>query len=126
MKKILYLMLILSVISFGKGKFDASEDILETQFEMNHSVISDGKIKIKGIEYDLKINTNRALLELEIESTFSDANWSKFNKDKFEFFILELVDSIRSEVENPKLKVTVFVKLDRSFSDDKILFNKTY
>jgi hypothetical protein len=126
MKKVLYLMLILSVVSFSKGNFEASEDILETQFEVEHSIISDGKTQIKDVEYDLIISQNKALLELEIESTFSDANWSKLDKQAFEEVILKLVTSIRSEVGNPNLKVTVFVKLDKAFSDDKILFNKTY
>jgi len=126
MKKMLFLILILSVISFSKGDFEASEDILEKQFEIEYSVISDGKTKIKDIEYDLTISQSRAILELEIESTFGDANWSKLDKQIFEKVIFKLVKSIRSEVNNPKLDVTVFVKLDKKIGSDKVLFNKTY
>lgn len=126
MKKILFLILILSVVSFSKGNFEASEDILEKQFEIEYSVISDGNTQIKGIEYDLTISQNRAMLELEIESTFGDANWSKLDKQVFEEVILKLVKSIRSEVNNPKLNVTVFVELDKEIGSDKTLFNKTY
>ena len=126
MKKILFLILILSVVSFSKGEFEASEDILEKQFEIEYSVISDGNTQIKDIEYDLTISQNKALLELEIESTFSDANWSKLDKQVFEEVMLKMVKSIRSEVNNPKLDVTVFVKLDKKIGSDKVLFNKTY
>ncbi|WP_028856440.1 hypothetical protein [Psychrilyobacter atlanticus] len=126
MKKMLFLILILSVVSFSKGDFEASEDILEKQFEIEYSVISDGKTQIKDIEYDLTISQNRAILELEIESTFGDANWSKLDKQIFEKVIFKLVKSIRSEVNNPKLDVTVFVKLDKKIGSDKTLFNKTY
>lgn len=122
----LFLILILSVVSFSKGDFEASEDILEKQFEIEYSVISDGKTQIKDIEYDLTISQNRAILELEIESTFGDANWSKLDKQIFEKVIFKLVKSIRSEVNNPKLDVTVFVKLDKKIGSDKTLFNKTY
>lgn len=126
MKKFLFLILILSVVSFSKGNFEASEDILEKQFEIEYSVISDGNTQIKGIEYDLTISQNRAMLELEIESTFGDANWSKLDKQVFEEVILKLIKSIRSEVNNPKLNVTVFVELDKEIGSDKTLFNKTY
>lgn len=126
MKKVLYLMLILSIVSFSKGNFEASEDILETQFEIEHSIISDGNIQIKDIEYDLTISQNKALLELETESTFSDANWSKFDKEAFEKIVSKLVNDIRTEVGNPNLNVTVFFKLDKSIGDDEILFNKNY
>jgi len=40
--------------------------------------------------------------------------------------MLKMVKSIRSEVNNPKLDVTVFVKLDKKIGSDKVLFNKTY
>ena len=126
MKKLLFLILLLSAVSFSKGDFEASEEILEKQFEIEYSVISDGNTQIKNIEYDLTISQNRAILELEIESTFGDANWSKLDKQIFEKVIFKLVKSIRSEVNNPKLDVTVFVKLDKKIGSDKVLFNKTY
>lgn len=126
MKKLLFLILLLSAVSFSKGSFEASEEILEKQFEIEYSVISDGNTQIKNIEYDLTISQNRAILELEIESTFGDANWSKLDKQVFEKVIFKLVKSIRSEVNNPKLDVTVFLELDKKIGSDKILFNKTY
>lgn len=126
MKKVLYLMLLLSVVALGSQNFEASEEILETHFEIEYPFITDGKIKLKDIEYDLTISQNKALLELEIESTLGDGNWSKLDKQIFEEVVLRLVRSIRAEVANPDLDVTVFLKLDRDFEDEQILFNKSY
>lgn len=126
MKRVILLMLFISVVSFSNSSFEASEEILEILFEMEHNSIGGGNSKIKDIEYDLTISQNRALLELEIESAFGDANWSKLDKQVFNDVILKMVTHIRSEVSNPNIDVTVFVKLDQEFGDDKILFNRTY
>lgn len=126
MKKVLYLMLLLSVVALGSENFEVSEEVLETYFEIEYPFITDRKIKLKDIEYNLTISQSKALLELEIESTLGDGNWSKLDKQAFEEVVLRLVRSIRTELDNPDLDVTVFVKLDRDFKDDQILFNKSY
>ncbi len=126
MKKILCLMLLLSVVSLGMGSFEASKVILETHFESEYPFITDGNTKLEDIEYDLTISEGNALLELEIGSKLEDGKWWELDKEVFEEFILKLVRSIRSEVDAPDLDVTVFVKLHRDFEGDQILFNKTY
>ncbi|GLI54726.1 hypothetical protein PM10SUCC1_02410 [Propionigenium maris DSM 9537] len=126
MKKVLFIIFILSVTVFSNGYFEANEDILENQFELKYPIISDGVTQINNIDYDVTISPNKAFLEIEIESVFGDANWSKINKQALETVLLELVTDIRTEVNNPTLSVTVFIKLDREVGSDKILLNKTY
>lgn len=126
MKRVLYLMLLLSAVSLGKANFEASEAILETHFEIEYPSITDGNTKLEDIDYDLTISQNKALLELEIESVLGDENWSKLDKQVFEEVVLKLVRSIRAEMDNPDLEVSVFVKLDQDFKDYHLLFNKTY
>ncbi len=126
MKKIICLILLLSATAFSQGSYEASEEILETHFEVQHPVITDGDNTLRDIEYDLTISLNKALIELEIESSFGDGGWSKLNKQIFEDVILQMVNDTRAEVSKPNLNVTVLVKLDREFGDDEILFNRTY
>ncbi len=126
MKSVLYLMLLLSVVSLARGSFEVSEEILKTHFEIEYPFITDGKIKLEDIDYNLTISQNKALLELEIESVLGGEKWSKLDKEVFEEVVLKLVRSIRAEVDNPDLEVGVFVTLDQGFKDDQLLFSKTY
>ena len=126
MKKVICLILLISAVAFSQGSFEASEEILEVHFEAQHPVITDGSNTLKDIEYDLTISQNKALIELEIESSFGDGGWSKLNKQIFEEIILQMIADIKLEVNNPNLDVTALVKLDREFDNDEILFNRTY
>ena len=126
MKKVLVLIVLLSAASFSYNSIEAIEDILEKQFELEHSIISDGKNQVSGIDYDLTISQNSAYLGIEVESMFGGSNWEKLNPSSVEEVMIKLATKIREETDNSNLRVTIFVELDQEFGNDKILFNKTY
>ncbi|GLI57382.1 hypothetical protein PM10SUCC1_28960 [Propionigenium maris DSM 9537] len=126
MKKTIVLMLFLSVLSFGSRSFEVIEDILEARFDFEYSIISDSRYDVRGLDYDLTISYGSAYMEIEIDSMFGGSTWKKLSPSVIEEFISTLVDIIRKEVNNPDLRVIVYVKSDRELGNDQILFNKTY
>ena len=128
MKKIiLTLMLVLSVGVFADDdRFEGQEKMLEKRFEMTQRELTDGKVKLGEIDYEIDIYENTILVELEIEPFSGDANWSKFDKDTFDKLMEEMSIEIRKSIGNPTIPINVSVEIEKRFGKDEIVYNKTF
>jgi hemerythrin superfamily protein len=128
MKKLLLgLTLLMSVTALADGPYEAQEEILERKFEMNHKVLTDGKEKLENVEYDLDIYENNVLVTLEVDTKIGKGDaWEKFDKAKFDQLMEELVKEIRTDLNKDNIPVNISVELDRNFSDEEMVYNKTF
>lgn len=128
MKKLLLgFMLILSIAVLADGdRFERQEKMLENSFEINRSTLTDGKIKLKDIDYDVEIYENYIMIKLEMETFFGDGNWSKFDKEIFESLVEELVAETRETMNDQTIDVDVTLEVDKIIGSDKSLYYKKF
>ena len=133
MKKLLLgLMLLLSVGAFADhhtdGPYEYQEEMLENNFEINKKVLTDGKVDLGDIDYDLDIYDDGVMVKLDIEPTFGKSDsWENFNKETFDKLMAEMVAEIRNELGKKDIPVTVSVELEKRMSDsEEVVYNKTF
>ncbi len=131
MKKLVLSLLLVLIVSVGvafagSDRFEAQEKILESQLDMNQNVLTDGKVKIENIEYDVDIYENNVLVQLEMNVISGDGNWSKFDKPAFDKLMQNTVAKIRKNLNNQTIPVNVSVELDKKIGEDITVYNKTF
>ncbi len=128
MKKIILgLILVLSVGALADdGPFENQEEMLEKRFEMTQNELTDGKIKLGEVDYEIDIYENNILVQLEIEPFSGDGNWSEFNKKTFDELMQNMADEIRNSIGNSTIPVNISVEIERRFKKDEMVYNKTF
>lgn len=128
MKKILITLFLLVSIGIlaSDGPFEMQENMIENNLQMNYSSLTDGKITLKNIDYDVDIYTNGSIVELEMDVMTGDGGWMKFNKKVFNQWMVEISKKIKKDVNNLNLPINIIFKIDKKIGEDIIVYSETF
>ena len=128
MKKILLgFMLILSINIFADyDPYEGQEDIIENNLKVNKKILSDGKVKLEKIDYDVDISEDNIVISLEVESKSSKKNWNQFNKEIFDNLMDEIAQEVRTTLDKKDIPINISLEVEGLFDDEELVYNKTF
>ena len=128
MKKILLgFMLILSINIFADyDPYEGQEDIIENNLKINKKILSDGKVRLEKIDYDVDIYEDNIVISLEVESKSSKKNWNQFNKEIFDNLMDEIAQEVRIALDKKDIPVNISLEVEGLFDDEELVYNKTF
>ena len=128
MKKILLgFMLILSINIFADyDPYEGQEDIIENNLKVNKKILSDGKVKLEKIDYDVDIYEDNIVISLEVESKSSKKNWNQFNKEIFDNLMDEIAQEVRIALDKKDIPINISLEVEGLFDDEELVYNKTF
>jgi len=128
LKKILLgFMLILSINIFADyDPYEGQEDIIENNLKVNKKILSDGKVKLEKIDYDVDIYEDNIVISLEVESKSSKKNWNQFNKEIFDNLMDEIAQEVRIALDKKDIPVNISLEVEDLFDDEELVYNKTF
>lgn len=122
MKKaiLLWLLVCSSMVMASQNPFRSVIKKLEEKYY----VLKDNKGNSLELE-DISISEikNKIIVKLEIEDTFGDNKWNKFDKSYYKKITKQIAEEVRSEVKKTN-KIEVILEKENILTEEKSLLSK--